>query len=49
MLFVDWQRVNALYCGLLWMLALVLGLVILVHGLPQGEAPVHHVVSAAVR
>jgi hypothetical protein len=47
-LFVDWRSVNARFCGLMWLLALVLALVVLVHALPS-EPAVHHVAHSAVR
>lgn len=47
-LFVDWRSVNALFCGLMWAIALVLAVVILVHNLPA-TPPVHHVAHLAVR
>jgi hypothetical protein len=49
MRFVNWQAVNAVYCGVIWMIALVVALVILVHGLPQSPPPAHHAAPAAVR
>jgi hypothetical protein len=42
--FENWHTVNAVYCGLMWFLAIVLALVILVHGVPQGAPPAHHAV-----
>jgi hypothetical protein len=29
--FVDWRSVNRLFCGLMWMVALVLALIVLLH------------------
>jgi hypothetical protein len=38
MMFVDWRRVNALFCGLMWLLAAMLAIVILVNvGKPSGH------------
>jgi hypothetical protein len=47
--FVNWQAVHSVYCGLMWFLALVLTLVILLNGVPQGAPPAHHAVPAPVR
>ena len=47
--FVNWQRVNAMYCGVMWMIALVLAVVILVHGLPDNGVQAHHAVAVVVR
>jgi hypothetical protein len=41
MMFVNWREVNALFCGLIWMVALVLVLVILAHAVGP-STPVHH-------
>jgi hypothetical protein len=47
--FVDWRAVNAMFCGAMWFLALVLALVILVSGLPAPPAPpIHHAPLHAV-
>lgn len=40
--FVDWRAVNAMFCGAMWFLALVLALVILLSGLPAPPAPPVH-------
>jgi hypothetical protein len=40
--FVNWQHVNAIYCGVLWTVALVLAVVILIQCLPQGTTPRPH-------
>jgi hypothetical protein len=40
MMFVDWHEVNALYCGLIWLVALVLAVVILANS--SGPTPVRH-------
>jgi hypothetical protein len=47
--FVNWQAVNAIYCGVIWMIALVLVLVILVHGGPQSAPAAHHAVPVPAR
>jgi hypothetical protein len=49
MSFVNWQAVNAVYCGVIWIIALVLALVILAHGLPQTPPRAHHVAPVAAR
>jgi hypothetical protein len=41
--------VNAVYCGLVWILALVLAFVILVHGVPASTPPMHHAAPVPVR
>ena len=41
MQFVDWRSVNAAFCGLMWLMVLVLAVVILAHGLPAAP-PIHH-------
>jgi hypothetical protein len=46
--FVDWRSVNAIFCGLMWVVALVLAVVILVHRLPPSP-PVRPVSHTAVR
>jgi hypothetical protein len=40
-MFVDWRTVNAVFCGAMWVLVLVLALVIVVHQLPPAP-PAHH-------
>jgi hypothetical protein len=47
--FVNWQAVNTAYCGVMWMIVLVLALVILVHGLPQGAPAAHRAVTPLMR
>jgi hypothetical protein len=47
-LFVDWRSVNALFCGLMCAIVLLLAVVILVHRLPA-TPPVHHVAHPVVR
>jgi hypothetical protein len=38
MMFVDWRSVNARFCGLMWIIALVLAIVILANvGNPSGD------------
>ncbi len=39
--FVDWRTLNALFCGLMWLVVLVLAVVIVTHALPASPA-VHH-------
>jgi hypothetical protein len=39
--FVNWKHVNAMYCGVIWMVALVLAVVILFQCLPRDTAPSH--------
>jgi hypothetical protein len=46
--FVDWRSVNATFCGLMWLMVLVLAVVILAHGLPA-TPPIHHVARATLR
>lgn len=46
-MFVDWRAVNAIFCGVIWVLAGVLALVIIVHRLPP-QPPVHHQLLYAV-
>jgi hypothetical protein len=41
MMFVNWREVNALFCALIWMVALVLILVILAHAIGP-STPVRH-------
>jgi len=38
-MFVDWRRVNAQFCGVMWMIAAVLAVVILVN-VGKPSAPV---------
>jgi hypothetical protein len=40
--FVDWRSVNRLFCGLIWMVALVLALIVIAH-LNTGPDSVRHV------
>jgi hypothetical protein len=47
--FVNWRALNAVYCALIWMVAIVLALVILAHGLPQEAPPAHHAAGALLR
>jgi hypothetical protein len=39
--FVNWTRVNAIYCGAIWTIAAVLAVVILIQCLPQSAAAPH--------
>jgi hypothetical protein len=48
MAFVNWQRVNAMYCGVMWTIALVLAVVILIQCVPRGAAPAHRTPAVAV-
>jgi hypothetical protein len=48
MQFVDWRSINAAFCGLMWLMVLVLAVVILVHRLPATPA-IHHVTRAVLR
>jgi hypothetical protein len=48
MQFVDWRSINAAFCGLMWLIVLVLAVVILVHRLPATPA-IHHVTRAVLR
>ena len=45
--FVNWRAVNALFCGLMWLIALMLVLAIIVSRLPS-TPPSHHAAAAAV-
>jgi hypothetical protein len=47
-LFVDWRHVNALFCGLMWLIVVVLAVVILAHQLPE-TGSVHHVAHSPMR
>jgi hypothetical protein len=49
MRFVNWQTVNAVYCTVLWMIALALVFVILAHGPWQSPPPAHHTAVAPIR
>lgn len=48
MQFVDWRAVNAAFCGLMWLVVVVLALVILAHGLPATPV-VRHLARATLR
>ena len=43
LLFVNWSSVSSMFRGLMWIVAIVLAGVIIVHLVP-GSAPVHHAV-----
>jgi hypothetical protein len=45
--FVNWRAVNALFCGLMWLIALTLVLAIIVSRLPS-TPPSHRAAAAAV-
>jgi hypothetical protein len=48
-MFVDWHAVNAMFCGVMWLLALVLALMIIGHHLSGAPAPpLHHALLHAV-
>jgi hypothetical protein len=47
--FVNWRAVNAVYCALIWMVAIALVCVIVAYGVPQGPAPAHHGRAALLR
>jgi hypothetical protein len=49
MRFVDWQRVNAIYCGVIWTIALALVVAILVECVPQSTTPAHRAAPVLVR
>jgi hypothetical protein len=43
LLFVNWRRVHAMFCALMWMIAVVLAVVVIAHAaLPADSA--HHAV-----
>jgi hypothetical protein len=41
LLFVNWSSVNRMFRGLMWLCAIALATVVVVHLIP-GSAPVHH-------
>jgi hypothetical protein len=41
LLFVNWRTVNNVFCGLMWVVALVLAIVVVAHAIP-GAPPLHH-------
>ncbi|HUA49669.1 MAG TPA: hypothetical protein VMA77_30840 [Solirubrobacteraceae bacterium] len=41
LLFVNWSWVNAMFRGLMWIVAIVLAALIVIHFVPA-TAPVHH-------
>jgi hypothetical protein len=47
-MFVDWRTVNAVFCGAMWILVLVLAVVIVVHKVPAAP-PAHQPVHALIR
>jgi hypothetical protein len=46
--FVNWRSVNAAFCAIMWMVAFVLAVVIVVHGLPSAPS-VHHAARYTIR
>ena len=46
--FVNWERVNAIYCGAIWTVALVLAVVILIQCVPQSAATPHRAPAVVV-
>jgi hypothetical protein len=43
LLFVNWRRVHAMFCGLMWLIAVVLAVVVLAHAATPADAA-HHAV-----
>lgn len=41
LLFVNWRAVSSMFRGLMWLVAIVLACVIIIHLVPA-TAPVHH-------
>jgi hypothetical protein len=39
LLFVNWRRVHAMFCGLMWIIAVILAVVVIIHtALPAESA-----------
>jgi hypothetical protein len=43
LLFVNWHRVHAMFCGLMWVIAVVLAIVVLAHAALSADSA-HHAV-----